>query len=361
MKKILVTVSNDLFTDQRVAKICSSLVDFGYEVELIGRRLPNSQSISRSYSTRRLRLLSTKGFLFYAEFNLRLLFVLLFSKKHILWANDLDTLVPNMLVSRLQRKKLVFDSHELFSEVPELVSRPFPKKVWKTLENLLIPKLKNCCTVSEGIANYYQEKYSCTPVVLKNLPIKHASNSTPLPIATQNKKIILYQGALNKGRGLELMIETMTLLPEYILVLFGDGDLREELVRLAAVSTHKNQIYFLGKVNPEQLKCYTPNATVGISLEEDVGLNYRFALPNKLFDYIQAEIPVVVSNLPEMRAVVETHHIGTILKERSPKALADCIRLVTTTNYANALANAKNTLTWDTQEKHLKTFIEHLA
>ena len=144
MKKIIVSVTNDLTTDQRVDKVCNTLLKGGYAVLLVGKKNKNSIAIHRNYPTKRFNLLFQKGVFFYAEFNLRLFFFLLCTKKTILLANDVDTLIPNYLVGKLQRKKLVFDSHELFSEIPELVHRPLVKKIWVAVGKLDASQSKKC-------------------------------------------------------------------------------------------------------------------------------------------------------------------------------------------------------------------------
>jgi len=130
LKRILISVTNDLTTDQRVEKTCEALSEIGYDVLLVGRKLKKSLPIQRNYMTIRFRLLFNVGFLFYAEFNIRLFIFLLFTKKDLLFSNDVDTLLPNYIISKLQNKKLVFDSHELFSEIPELVHKKRVKNVW---------------------------------------------------------------------------------------------------------------------------------------------------------------------------------------------------------------------------------------
>ena len=159
MKRILISVTNDLATDQRVHKVCETLQEFGFDILLIGRKLPNSLPVNRNYKTTRMNLIFNKGFLFYTEYNLRLFLKLLFTKKDILLANDLDTLLPNFLISRIQNTKLVYDSHELFTEVPELINRPKVQSVWLRIEKTILPKLKNCYTVCQSIADYYNTKY----------------------------------------------------------------------------------------------------------------------------------------------------------------------------------------------------------
>ena len=199
MKRIVISVTNDLTTDQRVEKTCEALSEIGYDVVLVGRKLKTSLPIQKNYKTVRFRLLFNVGFLFYAEFNIRLFMFLLFTKKNILFSNDLDTLLPNYLLSLLQRKTLVFDSHELFSEIPELVTKPRVKNFWLYLEKKLIPKLKNVITVSNSIKNHYLNLYGISATVVRNIPKIQRIDPKEFPVNTNEKKIILYQGAVNTG------------------------------------------------------------------------------------------------------------------------------------------------------------------
>ncbi len=360
LKTIIVSVTNDLVTDQRVAKICNTLYQASYTIILVGRSLPSSKKITRTYKTKRLKLLFNKGFLFYAEYNLRLFFFLLFTKKDIVLSNDLDTLLPNFLISRLQNKKLIYDSHELFSEIPELINRPLTKKVWILLERLLIPHLKNCYTVSQSIADFYQKKYRTSFKVVRNVPKRKQQEKGTFPIEVNDKKIILYQGAVNIGRGLLLMIETLPLLTNHIFIIIGTGDIISPLKEKVTQMKLQNRIFFLGKLPPNELQKLTPLADIGISLEEDLGLNYKFALPNKIFDYLEAEVPVITSDLPEMKKLIQAFQVGEILFKRTPEELAKKIREIHTKSYITNIKKAKKTLHWDKEKLVLIQLFQNL-
>ena len=359
MEKIIVSVTNDISTDQRVEKVCSTLYNAGYEILLIGRKNKNSKPINRKYKTRRINILFKKSFLFYVEFNIKLFFILLFSKKNILLSNDLDTLLANYLVSLLQRKKIVYDSHELFPEIPELVNRPFVKKFWSNLEKLILPKLKNNYTVCDSIAEFYDDRYQTNFKTIMNLPTKKEIKVHKFPFEYKNQKIILYQGAINIGRGLELMIETMQFLDNCILVIIGNGDIFKDLQEVVQSKKLDNKVYFLGRKNPKELQQLTPLADLGISIEEDLGLNYKYALPNKIFDYVQAEVPILVSDLPEMKKVVLDHKVGEIVINRNPQRLANQIEKILDNNYSKALKTAKEKLIWEHQEKLLLSIFKN--
>lgn len=271
----------------------------------------------------------------------------------MLLANDLDTLLPNYIVNLLQRKKIIYDSHELFPEIPELVNRPFVKKFWTALEKIMLPKLKNTYTVCNSIATYYNDKYVTDFKTIINLPTKKEVVKSKFPFPYTDEKIILYQGAVNVGRGLDLMLETMPFLNNCIFVIIGDGDIFEPLKAKVNAKNLTQKIRFLGRKNPDELHKLTPLAHLGISIEEDLGLNYRFALPNKIFDYIQADLPVLVSDLPEMKKVVLDHKVGEIVIERDPKKLAQQIEHLLKKDFTAALLKAKEKLIWEHQEQLL--------
>jgi len=364
LQKVIVSVTNDLNTDQRLHKVCTTLSKSGFDVLLIGRELPKSLPLQRDYKTHRIKLLFNKGFLFYVEYNIRLFFYLIFKKKDILLSNDLDTLLANYLVSKFQNKKLVYDSHELFTEVPELVHRPKIQKVWLKLEKRILPKLKNTYTVCQSIADYYNNKYKTDFKVVRNLPV-FINKLEDLMSKTkeQRLKTIIYQGALNKGRGLELMIETMQYIENCKFIIVGNGDIYKELKALVKNKKLSDKVEFLGRKTPKELRKITPTTNLGISIEEDLGLNYRYALPNKLFDYIHANIPVLVSNLPEMKQIVLDYKVGEVIQNRNPKLLAKQINNILKKDISHFKENlkiAKFDLQWVNEEKVIKSIFSEL-
>jgi len=346
MKKIVLTVTNDLVTDNRLHKVGSSLREMGADVLLVGRILPGSKSLNRNYATHRLRLYFRKGPLFYFEYNFRLFWFLLFHRFDIYVANDLDTLPANFLAAKIKRKPLVYDSHEYFTQVPELIHRPRIQRIWHRLEKMLLPRVTAAYTVCQSIAEVYFKEYGVPFHIVRNLPVKR-SKATKVDNAKKlrlnDEKLVLYQGVLNLGRGLDLAIRAMNFLNHVRLIIIGDGDVREQLEELVEREGLKEKVSFLGRIPVEELYDYTHQADLGISLEEDLGMNYRFALPNKLFDYIQAEIPVICSDLPEMKNIVESYKVGRIVTNRTPEMLADLIQ--------NALEESGKRMLWKTNCK----------
>ncbi len=354
-KKIIISVTNDLTTDQRVAKICNTLLEIGFDVTLIGRKLQNSQPINRSYTTKRFNLWFNKGPLFYANYNLKLFLFLMFNKADMYWSNDLDTILANHIAAKWKKKKLIFDSHEYFTEVPELINRPKVQKFWKRIERKILPQLNNVITVSQSIADLYKKEYDIDVKVVRNIPSKNQTKTTVKNITAEGKKTIIYQGAINVNRGIEYMVETMAYLDNCVLYLFGDGDIFSKVETLIKQKNLEEKVIMMGSVPQEQLYSYTIQADLGLSLEEDKGLNYRFALPNKLFNYIHANVPVLVSNLPEMENLVTQHQVGEIISNHKPKEIAKkIISMLESGNYQtwkNNCEKAQEFLNWETEKK----------
>src|SRR5438105_4003003 len=160
MKKAIISVVSDLVTDQRVHRVASTLEENGLEVILVGRQMGKSLPLeTRTYKTVRFRLWWEKGALFYAAYNVRLFFYLLVHSADVLVANDLDTLLPNFLISKIKRAELFYDSHEYFTGVPELMNRKGIQRIWKMIERYIFPKLKHVYTVNDSIASLYEKEY----------------------------------------------------------------------------------------------------------------------------------------------------------------------------------------------------------
>jgi glycosyltransferase involved in cell wall biosynthesis len=272
-----------------------------------------------------------------------------------LLSNDLDTLPANFLASKVKNKPLVYDSHEYFTEVPELIGRPGVKKVWEWLEKKMVPDIKYAFTVCNSIAKIYEDKYGTKFKVVRNLPV--TGSFTPQTEKSENQqKIILYQGAVNIGRGLEQAILAMHFIENAKLIIAGDGDIKTILQNLVQKENLHNKVEFYGRLSLEELTKLTPQADLGLSIEEDLGLNYRFALPNKLFDYIQAQVPVFITNLPEMAAIVNQYQIGEITDSLEPRHLAEKITDALTNHekrkiWKSNLPAAAKDLTWENEEK----------
>jgi len=363
LKRIIISVTNDLATDQRVDRVCNTLVKMGFDVLLVGRRRKQSLPLKpRQYRMKRMRLLFDKGPCFYAEYNIRLFFFLLFHKAGLFVSNDLDTLLANYLASRIRQLPHVHDCHEYFRGVPELNGRTGTIGAWKKIEDRIFPKLHSVYAVNASIAKIYREEYRKEVSVIRNVPVRKTNmaskNRVDLGIPADHK-IILYQGALNVDRGLEEAILAMKFVREKAcLLIIGSGDIMNQLKILSAKEGVDEKVIFTGPVALEDLQQYTLMADLGLSIEKDVSLNYHFCLPNKFFDYIQARVPVLVSPLPEMKAIVEEYGIGEMIESHDPQHLANKFDSLLSQDKKNSffrdnLQKAATDLCWENEEQVL--------
>jgi glycosyltransferase involved in cell wall biosynthesis len=325
-KHITILVSNDLQHDQRVAKVCGTLLDMGFRITLVGRLLPDSKPFERPYEIRRFRLPFQTGALFYAALNVRLFFYLLFKRTDIILANDLDTLLPAFLIARAKGKEVVYDSHEYFTEAEGLTNRPLPKKFWLTIESFVFPRLKYVITVNETIADIYRALYHRTVHVVRNVPVLRnavvTASRSELGLPT-DKRIILLQGAyIDPDRGGLELAQSMEFVEEALLLIIGSGRDLDNIKRAVAERKLEQRVKFIAKLPFAELQRYTAVADVGVSLDKPLHLNYAYSLPNKLFDYIHAGLPVLVSDLPELRRVVDAYKIGVVVSRVEPQEIA---------------------------------------
>ncbi|MEL7021214.1 MAG: glycosyltransferase family 4 protein, partial [Bacteroidota bacterium] len=302
-------------------RICTALVEMGYRVTLIGRKLPHSSPLrAEVFQQHRLHCFWNKGKLFYIEYNLRLCLWLFRQSADAICSVDLDTILPGRLVSAIKHIPQVYDAHEYFTETPEVVRRPLMQRIWAIIARCTIPYIPHCYTVGEELARLFSARYAVPFGVVRNVPFYRthadkASSSTP---------ILLYQGALNEGRGLESLIAAMPQI-EAELWLAGEGDLSKQLRSLARSVGATDRIRFLGFVPPRHLPALTLQATIGLNLLENKGLSYYYSLANKAFDYIQAGVPSINMAFPEYTALQQQYATFYLVEDLEQNTLVSAI------------------------------------
>ena len=320
---IICAVTTDLTYDQRMQRICAALVHGGYRVTLVGRERPGSEPlVERAYAQYRLRCRHHAGKAFYLEYNWRLYRYLRHQSCDILCAVDLDTIVA--VTHAAAGRPVVYDAHEYFSETPEVQRRPFIKRAWEGVARRYIPRCAAAYTVGPELARLLTARYGLPFVVVRN-----AARYVPEPVFLETQtasKYILYQGALNEGRGLPELITAMTQLPDLQLYLAGEGDLSEAIRRQVARLGLGERVQFLGYVAPHKLKALTRGAWLGYNLLEDRGLSYHYSLANKAFDYYQAGLPALHSDLPEYRALHRQYDGIILCDSLLPSSIAHHVR-----------------------------------
>ncbi|WP_345056991.1 glycosyltransferase [Hymenobacter glaciei] len=355
--RLVFAVTTDLCFDQRMQRICGSLAAAGYRVQLVGWQRPASPPLTpQPYAQHRLRGWFQKGKLFYLEYNLRLLLYLLGQRAAAWCACDLDTTLPMWLRARLGGQPLVYDAHELFTEVPEVVARPAVQRLWRAVERFIVPRARLAYTVGPALARLFEVRYGRPVGVVRNV-----SRYAREPFLATAGSYILYQGALNVGRGLEQLLDAM---PEVAgrLVICGEGDcsaaLRTQAGRLGLLDSGK--VEFRGFVLPQELREVTQQAAVGIMLLENVGLSYYYSLANKFFDYVHAGIPQVLIDFPEYRALNDEFDVAELVPDLAPATLTAALnRLLPggdVARYQHLAANCRAAapqLSWQHEEQEL--------
>ena len=343
-------------------RICTTLANAGYQVLLIGRMLAASPPLKEEvFQQKRLNCFFNKSFFFYAEYNMRLFFYLCFARMDAICAIDLDTILPCYFVSTLRNKTRIYDAHELFSEMKEVIRRPVVKKTWLAIEKFSVPKFKNGYTVSALIAEEFKRRYRINYTVIKNLPVEKPLLKREPVI----KKIILYQGAINEARGLEQLVESMKNV-DAELHLYGDGNICEKITRLVLKCELQDKVFMKGMILPAQLDVVTQNAYIGINLVEPSGLNQLYSLSNKFFDYIQAAVPQLTMNFPEYKKINDLYEVAVLTNTIDVKEIEDKLNMLLNDpalygKLKNNCMEARKVFRWQEEEPRLIGFYNNLS
>lgn len=363
--RLLFAVTTDLCYDQRMQRICATLARAGYAVSLVGWQRPTSPPLAaQPYRQHRLSGWFQKGKLFYIEYNVRLLLYLLGQRATVWACADLDAALPTWARAALSRQPFVYDAHEFFTEVPEVVARPQVQRIWRWIEDFIVPRARLCYTVGPALARLFAQRHGRPFGVVRNVSRRAETAADAAQAATATVSgsspagYILYQGALNAGRGLEALLEAMPQVRGR-LVICGEGDLSAPLRARAAQLglLASGQVEFRGFVLPPALREVTRRAAVGIMLLENTGLSYYYSLANKFFDYVHAGIPQVLIDFPEYRALNDQFDVAELVADLAPATLAAALNRLLPggdpARYQHLAANCRRAaphLSWQREE-----------
>lgn len=360
-KKIVLTVINDINYDQRMIRICNALHNAGYQVLLIGKERPDSQPlIPQAFDTKRIRVKPMQGKKMYALYWIQLFFCLLKTKADIFCATDLDSIIPIYYASKWRRKKRVYDGHELFTEMKEVITRPREKKMWDWIEKKYLPQFPHGYTIGEAYSEYFHEKYGLSYQVVRN-----ATQCTHLQRIPTQEKFILYQGAVNEGRCFEQLLPAMQWV-RHPLIICGKGNFFEQAKSIVKQLKLEEKVTFMGYIPPQQLKEFTLKAQVGITLFDGISLSNELSMANRYFDYMHAQVPQLCMNFIEYRRVNRQFEIAYLIDAPpSTKEIATALnRLMEDTEYHQRLQDncqkARAVYNWENEVKTLLKFYDDL-
>lgn len=341
-------------------RICGSLAAAGYRVLLIGLLKKDSPPLPpKNFEQKRLYCLFQTGKLFYIEYNIRLFFFLLLQKADCICAIDLDTILPCYWISRLKRIKRVYDAHEYFSQLEEVISRPLIYSFWHRIEQWMLPRFPFGYTVCFSLASQFQEKYGVQYEVIRNVPLLE-----PLPAMRKEQKVLLYQGAVNKGRGLEKLAAALTQTDAQLWIC-GNGNFFRQMQEAVKRYQVSDKVIFWGMLSPEELKLKTSAATLAINPFERTGLNQYLSLSNKFFDYIHQGLPQITMNYPEYRQYNEQYEVALLMDNLEPETISSFINQLLSDRvlYEKLKSNclkAREEWNWQLEEKKLLRFYQNL-
>jgi glycosyltransferase involved in cell wall biosynthesis len=363
--KIAISATSCLCHDQRILKISETLAGMGCDITLAGRKRREFKWEEIPFKTVLFPMFFEKGFLFYKFFSIRLFLYLLFHRFDLLVANDLDTLLPNFLVSKIRNIPLVYDSHEYFTGVPEIQNRPAVKWVWHSIERLMFPGLKYVMTVSDSVARKYESEYG-----VKILTVRNCSRKTDhiLPYSkaelgiTETDLLLILQGTgINIDRGSEELLGALSQTENVSLLIVGSGDVIDRLKSMSGELNISDRVKFIPVLKWDEMIRYTKSADAGLSLDKNTNPNYLCSLPNKLFDYISSGIPLIVSDLPEVSAIVREAGCGLIIESVTPENISGAITRLKDDpkereEFRKKSVSASNTLNWERESAKLAEF-----
>jgi len=351
--KIICTVTNDLNYDQRMIRICTTLQAAGYDVTLVGfKRKASKPLIQQPFKQFRIPIIAEKGKILYVDYWIKLFFFLLFKRIDILCAIDLDTILPIYYISKIRRKKRVYDAHELFTDLKEVISRPTVHKMWTWIGNHTVPHFKYGYTIGECYAEELKKRYGVNYAIVRNATILK-----PLELTKKTDRYILYQGAVNVGRCFEQLIPAMKNV-DATLIVCGEGNFYEQALTITKQCGLENKVIFIGYVPPDQLTKYTQTAWIGITLFEETSLSNKLSLANRFFDYMHYAIPQLCIKYPEYEKINAQYEIASLIENPTPDSIASALnKLLRDQDYYEKLQQncieARKVYCWQEEAKRL--------
>ena len=315
-QKVSIVFLGNAQHDSRITNLSNSLKEDGCKVSIISFDWFIS---SENFSNDELKIFKlTKGkfsLFFYLRFALILIRELFKTNADLYFAEDLYTLPFVTAIAKLKRAKVYYNSRELYAFLGGLRNRPFLQSIVTRVEKFFITKVDLVLTTGEMDSEFIEKFYGIkNTLVIRNIPLLQTPTAKidfrKLYNIPDDKLILLYQGVLLEGRGVQMIMRTMVKLTNTVLVILGDGEQKNNFQKLAQQLNISERVFYAGTIGQRELINYTAGGDVGLSLIENISVSYYHALPNKLFEYIMAGLPVLCSDLPQMKKIVEEYKVG---------------------------------------------------
>lgn len=360
--------TSEIFHDTRILNELDALSE-QFEVKILAKKYPGQAANSklpfkiklisyRRFQASRWGIFSSFFALMRAAFR---------ENPDIYHAHDLDGLLCCFLPALLKRKTLIYDSHELWSDTYPFGNLQGIQWVLPILEKILIWRVKAGITVNQSIASYLKKKYGKDFLCIYNTTKleKQAKSELNLREEFPGKKIILHLGAADEGRGLEQMILAAKDFPKNMVLVFVGGGKIEQKIKELAKKANLSNVFMFSAVAPAQIASTIAQADLGLALTEKISLSYYYSLPNKLFQYIAGETPILGSNFPEFKEIILKNKIGEVVDSAKPRLIAKKIKEMTKENKQklyrkNLQGLAEEKYNWSLEATRLAKFYKSL-
>ncbi len=360
MRKIALVTTSDLFFDQRLKRIINSLIEEGFEINSFSRKISEKIPNQFNIQQHQIACFAKSSWLFYAEYNIRILFLLMFRRFDIIYAVDSDTLLSCSILRLIHNNKLIYDAHEYFQELPEIRGKKIIQLSWNFITQLGVNSSDLCITVGDELARILKVKYKKHFYTIRNIPLPQKVDYS----TTQREKIIWYQGVLNVGRGLEFIISCMTELPDYKFYMAGEGDITDQLKNITEAKNLSSRVIFLGKLEWNEMLSYSAKARIGVNLLSSESQNYYYSLANRTFDYIYARLPSIHMNFPEYSNLLRKYEVGVLLHSMNKEEFIRAVRKLENEQfYESCIKNCELAIkqnNWPEESNKLITLIHSL-
>ena len=330
--KICISYLGNPFHDSRMTNLPKSLKEDGCKVSIISFDwfISNKNYFDDEVKVFRL----TKGkisLFFYLSFAGILIRELLKNDADIFFAEDIYTLPFVYIIAKFKRAKVYYNSREIYAFIGGLRNRPYLQSLIRYIEKLFITKVDLVLTTGWMDSNYLEKSFGINnTLVIRNIPTYQTPTNKvdfrKLYGIEENKIILLYQGVLLEGRGVPNIIRAMAKMPDTFLIVVGDGEQKSNFQKLADSLGIKDRVIFTGMKNQKELINYTAGADIGLVLIENISISYYYALPNKLFEYIMAGLPLLSSDLPQMKEIIEKYNVGESISIENDEIIINVIR-----------------------------------
>ncbi len=368
-KSVTISFLGNANYDTHVTNLTNSLIADGFDVKVISFdwTTPNFETVLGKISI--FKLIKSKNSIpYYLKFISILFKELSKSNSSIYIAEDIFTLPLTTFFAKKRKSKLYYNSREFYAFLAVLRNRPVVQSIISNLEKFFIKKTDKVLVTGDGDSEFLEKFYNIkNTIVIRNLPIKQKAfdkkNFHKMLNIPVKDTILLYQGVILEGRGFKPLLKAMQKVDNCSLVVLGTGVFQSKYEKFAVELGIENRVHFLGNIEQNELINYTSAADIGIALIENISKSYYYALPNKLFEYIMAGLPVLISNLPQMKKVVLDYEVGEIVNLENLDEVANKLKMLIEDKnkldfYKQKTILASDELNWQSEYQKIRHIFE---